>query len=350
MRTFFPRKYIPLFLFILGLLCCPFFLSNALRVKTVALFSPFFGQGRGELSLDMQIQSENLLLKNEVKHLRTILVQARRSVEELIEENPKYSLPQYKSLLDQMVKALPARVIYRDPHTWGSCFWISIGKEDLEYSQRALLSKGAPVVYGKALVGLIDEVGEKRSRVRLITDSGVKPAVRVHREERGPQVSAEEIERVVLLEEDSEKREELRKGFLHRLKSQNKTLYLGKGFLEGSSSPLWRSKNYLLKGIGFNYDHEDFYGPARDLHTGRVRDEKGEPVALIQKGDLLVTTGLDGVFPEGLEVARVEVVFPLTEGGVAFELLASPIVKNLDSIQTVFIIPSNSDQPADYPL
>ena len=53
----------------------------------------------------------------------------------------------------------------------------------------------------------------------------------------------------------------------------------------------------------------------------------------------LVTTGMDGVFPMGLKIAEVTRVYPLREGAYSYEIDAVPFVKNLDSLQTVFIIP-----------
>jgi rod shape-determining protein MreC len=351
MLNFLPRKYLPLLFFLVALLCFPFFLTTALRVKALSFFSPFLGNEEAHQSLDHKIASENALLKNEVKQLRAVLLQTKKSIAELtyLEEDPKLSLEEQRKLLCRIVNALPARVFYRDPHTWGSSFWVSLGSEHLSEDSRRLLAKGSPVVLGRALVGVIDYVGAKQSRVRLITDSGVKPSVRVHRLGDDSLVSIDEIERVTTLIDDAQLRDKVKKSL--SIKSGELQL-LAKGFLEGSSSPIWRSKASLLKGIGFNYDHEDLWGPARDLHSGEIFEQKGSTpaVSLLKNGDLLMTTGMDGIFPEGLEVARVKEVLPLSKGAVAYELLAEPIVKNLDSIQTVFILPPYTYQTEDGPL
>ena len=67
--------------------------------------------------------------------------------------------------------------------------------------------------------------------------------------------------------------------------------------------------------------------------------ESGLAIPLIQVHDLLVTTGIDGVFPPGLRVAEVKKVFPLSEGAYTYEIEAIPTAGNLNNLQHVFIIP-----------
>lgn len=62
-------------------------------------------------------------------------------------------------------------------------------------------------------------------------------------------------------------------------------------------------------------------------------------IPIICESDILVTTGMDGVFPPGLRVAEVTRIFPLREGAYTYEIEAVPVVGNLDTLQTVFIIP-----------
>jgi hypothetical protein len=120
--------------------------------------------------------------------------------------------------------------------------------------------------------------------------------------------------------------------------------YLAKGELHGSSSPFWRSKNTTLKGVGFNYDYADEEGPAKDLRDGISVDDKnmkepckGEP--LIEKGDLLVTTGMDGIFPKGLNVAIVSKINALKDGDFAYTIEAKPSVENLNDLEVVLVLP-----------
>ena len=70
---------------------------------------------------------------------------------------------------------------------------------------------------------------------------------------------------------------------------------MAKGELHGSSKPLWRGYSQVLKGIGFNYDYADAYGPARDLRTGKTT-ANSPGISLLRVNDLLMTTGMDGIF------------------------------------------------------
>ena len=212
---------------------------------------------------------------------------------------------------------VPAKVIFRSPATWESSLWINVGKVTNAQLGREVVVPNSPVVMGKSVVGVVDYVGEKQSRVRLITDSGLSPSVRAVRNQGN---------------------------VIHRL---------AKGELHGSSKPLWRTNGHLLRGVGFNYDFADAHGPARDLRTGKPLDtlaqNQEEIVPLLQVNDLLVTTGLDGVFPPGLQVARITKLFPLKEGDYYYELEAKPTAGNLDEISYMFILKPIGYEPEDRP-
>lgn len=120
--------------------------------------------------------------------------------------------------------------------------------------------------------------------------------------------------------------------------------YLAKGELHGSSAPFWRSRGISLKGIGFNFDYPDEEGPSRDLKNGRPTGNSAGAIPLLKEGDLLVTSGLDGVFPQGLLVATVSSIAPLKEGSYAYEIEARPLASNLNDLQAVFILPSLSSE------
>ena len=240
---------------------------------------------------------KNRVLENELKKLQG-----------LIGEN-------HETFFDLGFDFIPARVIYRSPYTWNSSLWINAGQEANDNFGKPIIAKNSPVVIGKAVIGVIDYVGSKQSRVRLITDSGLCPSVRVK-----------------------------------RMVGKNVKL-LAKGELHGCSKPLWRTDEHVLQGIGFNYDFADQEGPARDLRSGKALEanNKASSLPLIKKEDLLITTGLDGVFPAGLEVAVVTKISPLKEGDYYYEIEAKPVAENLDELAFVFIIPplgfDFNDQP-----
>jgi cell shape-determining protein MreC len=78
------------------------------------------------------------------------------------------------------------------------------------------------------------------------------------------------------------------------------------------------------------------------LKTGQVIGSAKAAVPILKEGDLLVTSGLDGVFPPGLMVGVVSWINSLKEGGYAYEIEAYPAAGNLNDLQTVFIMPPMS--------
>lgn len=238
-----------------------------------------------------ELELENHRLRNEVNQLET-----------LVEE---------KGRLGKHKKAVAATVIFRSPTSWNSSLWINIGKRN----GSDVVVKNSPVLIGTSIIGVIDYVGYRQSRVRLITDSGLSPSVRVKRTIDG------------------------------------KDHLLAKGELHGSREPLWRSQKQVLVGVGFNYDFADEQGPARDLRTGEPLGNHGDfsKLPILLEGDLLVTTGMDGVFPPGLEVAKVTHIETLKEGDYFYRLEAIPTAGNLDDLTLVFVIPPVGFDPTEQP-
>ena len=176
-----------------------------------------------------------------------------------------------------------ADVIFRTSLTWQSFLWLNVGEKNAPFPL-----KNAPVLYGDTVVGVIEEVGLTESRVRLISDPHLNPSVR----------------------------------------SQRNGRLLAKGELAGALKPSFGQTTRLLKGTGFNYDFPDEEGAAQDLHT-----------PIILPGDLLVTTGFDGVFPKGLKVARVTKVFPLQEGDFYYDIEAESLAPSLNSLERLHLLP-----------
>lgn len=82
--------------------------------------------------------------------------------------------------------------------------------------------------------------------------------------------------------------------------------------------------------------------PARDLRTGMPFDPrwKKEPLVLLRPGDLLITSGLDGVFPAGFRVAIVSKTHTLKEGASSYDIEAVPTASDLDALSHVVVLPS----------
>ena len=183
----------------------------------------------------------------------------------------------------------------------------------------------------------------------MITDVALKPAVRAARGLSQNAAILEYLEPLsrhlkstpLLSDDEKKKLLPLLEKYQKTVKQETACTQLAKGIVQGSGTPLWRSRHYTLRGIGFNYDIMDGEGPARELATGKPIDSPKESTQpILQLNDLLITTGMDGVFPAGLHVAFVTKVHPLREGTFTYEIEAVPTVKNLDTLQTVFIIPA----------
>ena len=88
----------------------------------------------------------------------------------------------------------------------------------------------------------------------------------------------------------------------------------------------------MLQGRGFNYDFPDAEGGPFGLRS----NDAG--VALLAAGDKLITSGLDGVFPEGLEVGIVTNVHMLREGDYSYDLEAIPSFSHFDELHDVWVL------------
>lgn len=254
-------------------------------------------------------------------------------------------------LLSAEMQSIPAQIIFREPASWSSSVWINVGELDNMRLNQKIVRINSPVLKGRSLIGRIEWVGEKRSRVRLITDARFHLSVRA--------IRGQEQERQILqqLESTVEALTSWRsasdpasfalvadqltqlKPFLEKRVGE---LFLAKGELRGNSAPLWRARLPTLKGIGFNYDFSDSDGMERDLRTGKIyrSSSVGEVLPLIQEGDLLVTTGLDGAFPAGLWVATVSKVECLKEGASSYGIEARSTAGDLDQLTDLRVLPS----------
>lgn len=391
MRRRTQKAYLLLFFSLLALMSIPKESTVNLQGTTVAMLSPawhhllavksFFtkttveqdNQPTASLEEIEKLRLENTLLRQEIVQLKDVMQQELRLINQMNgafdDDEMKLSTKnlknrhhqELKKLLQMSLDAIPAKVIFRSPDSWNSSFWINVGTTTNEALGNSTIAKNSPVLLGTSVIGVIDYVGKHQSRVRLITDSGLTPSIRTVREGVLSKVLDEKFNAIIQLLKktpstimSSEQQKEL-VSHLELAGSQlshgEKSLYLAKGELYGSSKPLWRTQRHQLKGIGFNYDFADGEGPARDLRTGAPTSQDSHEAALpiIQTGDILVTTGMDGVFPEGLLVAEVTRVYPLKEGDYYYELDALPTAGNLDDLSLVFVIPPVNYNPDDQP-
>jgi cell shape-determining protein MreC len=292
-------KYAPLLLVLalLSLLTFPQKVADGLRSMAVATVVPVWkgiswtgdNQRREEIA---QLELENHSLRQQIVLLKN-QIDLEKWVGDEIQLLKKYDREgefgarrreEMERLLQMYTQARMARVVFREAACWASALWINIGRD-------GGVEKQSPVVLGNALVGVVDYVGKHRARVRLMTDASVTPSVRILREGN----------RLPIL---------LAKGEICGVRTSN----------FGSCSP-------ILRGVGFNYDFEDEEGPPADK------------VPLLQIGDLLVTTGLDGVFPAGLRVGHLLRIYPLGEGACTYEIDATAVAGDFNEMTFVTVLP-----------
>jgi rod shape-determining protein MreC len=286
--------------------------SDSFRSGSLTIISPLinlFSSSKTAFIHEQEIARlnlENQLLRSDLDALKSLVDQekflyGKLALEAYQESKSEHHEREIQHLFDLELQSLPAKIVFRPLNSWNSSLWISAGEQDNARLGRLAIAKNSPVVIGKAVVGVVDYVGNKQSRIRLITDASLNPYVRV---KRGKHL-------------------------------------LAKGELAGESTPALRGRTQKLRGVGFNYDFSDAEGPARDLRSGAPfkQDPAHPPLPLVQPQDLLITTGMDGIFPKGLEVGIVEKILPLKEGDYGYDLEAIPAAGNLNSLSLVFVLP-----------
>jgi len=335
------QVYIYLSVAILGLLMMPKKWVHHLRLFSVESLT------KSRVVSNPHLESENHSLKLQLSRVREWLLSEERLDERIAKLQEAKDLSRSKEsfrefyaqrakhlagVMDQEMLSLQARVVFREPSNWNSFMWIDQGSNSNDQIGFEVIAEGSPVLSGHSIVGVVEEVQERRAKVRLITDEMLTPSVRAMRGLDQDHILLEPIG--VLLQQlrlrddllEGEEREEIFFS-LSRLESKIKKVsdgaYYARGFLKGSSESLWRSKSLVLKGVGFNHEFE--------------KQQSSGP--LLQEGDLLVTTGLDGVFPAGFPVASVTKIAPLKEGAVAYDLEAVPTAGNLHELSLVRVLP-----------
>lgn len=356
--------YVILALFLIGILSFPKIISDHMRFCAISVPSSAKKKIHHPINSEYEkLKAENKRLKEHLDGISDWLLFDQRLEKQLDrlhdlsqkkEDTPYWNdflerrKQELSNLLKAQIESWPANIIYRDPISWSSSFWVDMGQNDNEKLGKVIIAKNSPVISNGCIIGVVEQVYKDKSRVRLITDSGLICSVRAV---RGKRQNLRLYEKLDLLSDDLSYNDELfvtdgeKQQLLevfaklkNRLFSTKEDSYLAKGEIRGCSAPIFRSKSSLLKGIGFNYDFSDEEGLCKDLLSGRdITQKEGFIRPLIKKGDLLITTGFDGVFPPGLDVAIASKVFPLKD--FSYELEAKPAVGNLDSLKVVFILP-----------
>lgn len=325
MRKTITYPILGLIVFLLSWVNLPSALSDRLREFVCAPFGKrTFSEKSDELSL---LKIENRNLRTQIEHAYELTKQIGDP--SFLQKRAKH----FKERLEQQLQAMPARVIYRDPSLWSSSLWVGVGEKTNRALEKKVVAKNSPVLADGFLVGVVEFVGENQSRIRLITDSGLCPSVRVCRGSFQNRELARSVDTLLKLlgkREDQTPLIQTLQTFKQSLKMDGEDGYLAKGEVHGSSSSFWRSRSPILKGIGFNYDSD----PAHPVTVS---------ASILKEGDLLVTTGLDGVFPPDIAVATVSHVKPKQPSSYAYEIEAIPLASNMNDLQTLFILPPISE-------
>ncbi len=334
-------------------------------LKEKALFVltlPTVGNGQASLAAEQELEKlkqENILLRSQLDHVREYLIfedrinvqfermkalSTRAGADGSLKELMIRKHQEFSAHLELCLQAIPAQVVFREPSSWSSSMWINVGERDNQAIGKVVIAKNSPVIVGTSIVGVVESVGVSKSRVRLVTDSRLNPAVRVVRGGEQNRFLLEHLDPLLFTLEGRDDLKGLTADLMHLKESldlEAQENYLAKGELSGSSRPLWRTRGQVLRGIGFNYDFADREGPARDLRSGAPsdRNSKKEVTSILKLGDLLVTTGLDGVFPAGFRVAVVSKMQRLKEGASSYEIEAISTAGDLDGLSHVFVLP-----------
>ncbi|MBM3207041.1 MAG: hypothetical protein FJZ57_00315 [Chlamydiae bacterium] len=318
-----------------------------------------------------RLEQENKILKDQLDNLRQWLLSEDRIEDQMLrfkefreissseDENRdffKRRTAEVAKILELQTHSLPAKVIYREPASWSSFVWINVGAKNNKALGRTIVAKNSPVIVDGSVVGVIEDVRNSQSRVRLITDSNLTPSVRIS---RGRQQNTQlwyQLDSILCTLESrkdifgSQDEQNAFLSFFSRIKNkvgtESQDRYLAKGELQGVSAPLWRSRNALLKGLGFNYDRADEEGLPRDLRSGSVIGDLSskESLVILKEGDLLVTTGFDGVFPAGLSVAIIKKVENLKEGSPAYDIKAEATAGSMNDLSMVLVLPPLAEE------
>jgi rod shape-determining protein MreC len=366
------RPYLFLALAVLVILSLPKAVTTTLRGKAASWVAPLWNGAlviknwvvnseKDRLDLrENAVLLENSLLKGEIARLQELLFLEVSLESDLAGlKNLSYDFDkeaffrrrydELQRVVDLKLNGVHAEVVYRGFSTWNHTCHINVGKKTNQDLGRLVVQKNSPVTLGNSIIGVVDEVYDNFSLVRLITDPGLHPSVRVS---RGYGQNRDLIEHINFLSLalnlrqgllPNGKDQEILKENLEILKKNltnvQGSLLLAKGELAGLADSKFKNSEVLLRGIGFNYDFSDSEGLARDLRTGKTSLSKTTILPLIQVGDLLITTGMDGVFPAGLHAAEVVSIDVLKEGAYAYDILARSTAKNIDEVKHVFVLP-----------
>ena len=51
-------------------------------------------------------------------------------------------------------------MVFREPSSWSSAFWIDVGERQNKALGKNIVAKNSPVLFGTSIVGVVEYVGE----------------------------------------------------------------------------------------------------------------------------------------------------------------------------------------------
>lgn len=356
------KTYGFIFFTIVMLLLSPAIFLKKLQVKWTGFFDRGFSRkslAENQLTID-KITLDNQILKSQITYIQE-WIGTQQKFEDFFSELKKLEKTQQLALTSQeqqkkRIRILQdflqhfsryafAKIIFKEPFSSSSYAWINLGELYNQKIGGKILAKNSPVVVGDVLVGIVEEVFLNYSKIRLITDPNLVVSVRALRgDQQLKNLDSKVMELLDCLELTDDfnwiYKEPLKEtlGSLHeQLEKDGNDRFYAYGEIYGREySPFLAFQNELI-GDGFHLKVEDRLFKVSSIKGG-FKD------VIIKKGDLLVTTGLDGLFPKGLKVGIVTSVSPSQVGKIAQKIKARSIVENIHELQFVQVLPPNLDR------
>ncbi|NBO24015.1 MAG: hypothetical protein EBU93_02080 [Chlamydiae bacterium] len=298
---------------------------------------------------------ENQLLKSQIAYIQEWLA-TQQKMEDFFSElkklekgqllltiNQEAQKSRFNALfeyLERFSQYAVAKIIFKEPFATSSFAWINLGRAYNDQVKSPVIQKNSPVVLGDVLVGIVEEVFSHHSKIRLITDPNLVVSVVASRGKtqlKAIHQRSYELLDTLELSQDFlwEKKDQLKMLLLNLhqlLEKEGVDRFYARGEVYGAEYSPFLSYDHSLVGEGFHLEAQS------KTHLQVQESEKFKEIA-IKSGDLLETTGLDGLFPKGLKVAIVTAIAPSKIGKLAYGIKAKTVVASLNELQYVQILP-----------
>ena len=212
------------------------------------------------------------------------------------------------------LQSISAKVIHRTRLSWYKYCWINVGLEDNKKIGQDIVSIDSPVVQGNALIGIIDKVEKKKSRVLLITDNSNTISIQLLNKRDSNEKLVNLLKQASLLAKNEDRSPLLNCIDTIRKKYPTKTPHNITGEVNGICD--------------LNIFNGDIMLSAR-----LFCDPKS---VKLETGDILVTSGLDEIAPQGVEVG---IIADITEDICSYNLKLLPACDDINKVYFVSVLP-----------